>query len=178
VKFVLIWSVFFGFSLLSTAEELKSMSDVRFAEEIKAAANRHGLDPHLVRAVIFYESGFDPFARGNSGEIGLMQILPSGAVADWARIKSQDIPSVHTLFDPDVNLEIGCWYLAYGIKKYAAYRQAIELALARYNAGENRSEKWKPMHNNGDVLERIEIIGTRNYVEKVMERYKKYKGIL
>jgi soluble lytic murein transglycosylase len=152
-----------------------SVDDTKFATEIEAAAQRHGLDPQLVRSVVFQESRFDRFARGKSGEIGLMQIMPSGAAAEWARRNRQRKPNATELSDPAMNLEIGCWYLAHGMKKYAAYKQGTELALARYNAGERRSERWKPTDNNGDVVSKIGIHSTRDYVEKIMARYKKYK---
>ena len=61
------------------------VDDTKFAREIRLAAKRYGLEPALVRAVVFQESRFDPFIRGGKGEVGLMQVLPEGAVADWAR---------------------------------------------------------------------------------------------
>ncbi|MBS1371922.1 MAG: lytic transglycosylase domain-containing protein [Lentisphaeria bacterium] len=159
-------------------EELRDfvVDDTRFAKEIGAAARRNGLDPQLVRAVVFQESRFDPFVRGRAGEVGLMQVLPSGAAAEWSRLNGRKAPDANALYDPAVNLEIGCWYLAYGMRKYAAYRNATELALARYNAGESRSEKWKPSRRDGGVIERITIPGTKSYVTRIMKRYRKYKA--
>lgn len=158
-------------------EELRdfTVDDTRFANEIQTAARRHGLDPQLVRAVVFQESRFDPFARGRAGEVGLMQVLPSGAAAEWGRVKKRKAPDVNELYDPAVNLDIGCWYLACGMRKYATYEKAAELALSRYNAGESRSEKWKPEQKNGDVIGRITIASTKTYVAKIMERYQEYK---
>ena len=158
-------------------EELRdfTVDDTRFAKEIQAAARRHGLDPQLVRAVVFQESRFDPFVRGRAGEVGLMQVLPSGAAAEWSRVNKRKAPDVNALYEPAVNLEIGCWFLARGMRKYADYAGRTELALARYNAGESRSERWKPAQKDGDVIERISISSTRIYVTKIMARYRQYQ---
>lgn len=174
----------FGAGLLALAagaawlhEDLRdfTVDDTRFAEEIQTAAHRHGLDPQLVRAVVFQESRFDPFARGRSGEVGLMQVHPSGAAAEWGRVNKREVPDVNALYDPAVNLEVGCWYLARGMRKYAEYAKALDLALACYNAGERRSEKWKPREKDGDVIDRITISSTKIYVTKILERYRKYQ---
>ena len=103
------------------------VNDRLFAGEIKAAAEKYGLDPELVRAVVFQESRFDPFCRGDNGEYGLMQVLPRGAVADWARLNRRDIPSADQLTEPELNLEIGCWFLARAKKRYASYKHSTAL---------------------------------------------------
>ena len=151
------------------------VDDTRFSTEIAAAAARHNLPPELVRAVVFQESRFDPFARGSRGEYGLMQVLPQGAAAEWARVLRRPVPGRAELCTPQVNLEIGCWFLARGMRKYADYAGRTELALARYNAGESRSERWKPAQKDGDVIERISISSTRIYVTKIMARYRQYQ---
>ena len=104
-----------------------------------------------------------------------MQVLPSGAAAEWERVTGRKKPGTNALYDPAVNLEIGCWYLARGMRKYAAYTNVHELALARYNAGESRSEKWKPERKDGDVIGRITIPSTKEYVAKIMSRYRAYR---
>jgi soluble lytic murein transglycosylase len=151
------------------------VNDRLFSDEIRAAALKHKLDPQLVRSVVFQESRFDPFTRGNRGEYGLMQVLPSGSVADWARINRKPVPTAEELTDPVVNLEIGCWYLARAMKRYSEYRNGTVLALAMYNAGIRRSEKWKPPVKNGDVVSRITIKSTRRYVTQIMKRYRRYQ---
>ena len=120
------------------------IDDTKFAIEIKQAAEKHGLPPELVRAVVRKESGFDPYAKGKAGEIGLMQILPSGAVADWARVNQKKVPSGSQLYDVKLNLEIGCWYLGRALDKWKNYRCGTELSLAEYNAGAKNSIRWKP----------------------------------
>ena len=150
------------------------VNDRLFAGEIRSAAVRHGLDPQLVRSVVFQESRFDPFTRGKRGEYGLMQVLPTGSVTDWARIHRRSVPTKDELTKPELNLEIGCWFLARAMKRYEAYRHKTALALAMYNAGIRRSEKWKPQNKDGDVISRIDIKSTRRYVSQVLKRYHRY----
>ncbi len=150
------------------------VNDTGFATEIHRSAARHGLPPELVRALIFQESRFDPFARGRKGEIGLMQVIPSSAVADWARAHKAPEPAAAELFEPRLNIEIGCWYLGRALRRWSGYRHRIELALAHYNAGESRAKRWKPEKRDGEVLSRISIPGTRDYVKRIMKRYHAY----
>lgn len=150
------------------------IDDTKFAFEIKQAAEKHGIPPELVRALIRKESGFDPYAKGKAGEIGLMQILPAGSVADWARVNQQKAPPVSQLYDVKLNLEIGCWYLGRALDKWKNYRCGTELALAKYNAGAKNSSRWKPDAPDGDVISRIDFPVTCNYVKIIMKNYRKY----
>lgn len=152
------------------------VDDTKYAEEIRKTALRHGVDPQLVRAVICQESRFRPDAVGDRGEVGLMQVLPSGAVADWARAHGRKVPSHASLMRVELNLEIGVWYLARALARWSAYRERIPLALIQYNAGEARAVRWKPEKTDGEVVSRITIGSTKTYVEKIVARYHGYIG--
>ncbi len=165
------------FVLYQTVDDLRDLAvdDDIFGREIARAAAFHGLDPLLVRAVVFQESRFNPGARGGKGEIGLMQLWPRGAVADWARVHRVEPPNEAELFDVGRNLDIGCWFLARGMRRWSDYRCGTELALAQYNAGESRAERWKPASPEGEVVSAITIESTRHYVGRIMKRYRKYR---
>ena len=151
------------------------IDDTRYAAEIRTAAARHRIPPELVRAVIYRESGFNPNAAGKAGEVGLMQVLPRGSVADWCRINRLPEPSLRQLRRPEVNLEIGCFYLARALRRWEGYRCQTELALCQYNAGERRAAKWRPEDpEDPEILSRIGIRSTREYVAFIMARYRKY----
>ena len=150
------------------------VDDTKYQTEITAAALRHDLDPDLVRALIFRESRFNPWARGSRGEVGLMQVLPGGAAADWARVKKRPRPSVRELYGVETNLEIGCWYLARAMRRWNGYKECTALALAQYNAGESRAKVWAPEKRDGEVVTRIRIASTKKYVETIVKRYRKY----
>lgn len=151
-----------------------TVDDTRFAAEIREAAAKHGLDSRLVRAVVYQESRFRPGAVGKAGEIGLMQIMPNRAAADWSKAHNVPCPEAGVLFSPRINLEIGCWYLSDGLRRFRKYEHATELALARYNAGLSRANAWKPADYKGEVTDRITIKSTRKYVKNIMSRYQKY----
>lgn len=150
------------------------IDDTLYAREIAVAAEKHGVPPLLIKALIKKESRFDANCRGKAGEIGLMQIIPSASVADWARVNKCAIPSEKELFEPAKNLDIGCWYLAVKLKKWKKYRYGMELALAEYNAGAKNTARWKPETLNGEVRKRIDFPLTRKYVTEIMHDYREY----
>lgn len=96
--------------------------------EIITAASRHYKVPRrIITGIISAESAGNPLEVGAQGEIGLMQLLPSGALADAAR--ETDLP-VTAAFSPAVNIAIGTWYLRKLYDRLGNWRAAI----GRYNA--------------------------------------------
>jgi soluble lytic murein transglycosylase len=147
---------------------------------IQAAARRHGLDPDLLRAVIWQESRFNPNAIGSRGEVGLMQVRAdeSGAVAEWAIQHRRERPPRSVVFHPPFNIEIGAWYLARAMRRWDGYDAQSVLAMSEYNAGVN-GMKWKDFGLERDtppewVLESIPITSTREYVRAIIDRYHEY----
>lgn len=102
----------------------QGLPDRPFAKLIDGAAREAALDPALVHAVIFVESGYNPAARSPKGAVGLMQVLPETAsrygVTDPGR-------------SPEANLKAGTLYLSDLMRLFDS---RIDLALAAYNAGE------------------------------------------
>jgi soluble lytic murein transglycosylase len=175
ILLVPVWLIMVGAVVfyLHIYKEL-TVDDTRFADEINEAAAKYGLDSRLVRAVIYEESKFRPGAVGRDGEIGLMQVMPNRAAVDWAKAHNVPCPEAGVLFSPRINLEIGCWYLSDGLRRFRDYKAAAELALARYNAGLSRVNKWKPKEKDGAVIDNITIASTRKYVKNIMNRYRRY----
>ena len=150
------------------------IDESRYDAIIEKAARKYNIDSRFVKAVIYQESKFDARVRGTSGEIGLMQIMPHGAAVDWARHYKLENVREGLLFNPELNIEIGTWYLSQALKRWHNYKDAKELALCQYNAGGKRADAWKPENYNGTVIDRIKIRSTRAYVESIMSKYKKY----
>ncbi|MEG2076918.1 MAG: lytic transglycosylase domain-containing protein, partial [Victivallaceae bacterium] len=152
------------------------VDDSLYWSTIQKVSRKYNVDPQLVRAVIFRESRFNPMARGDAGEVGLMQIMPNMAVVDWARAHKRGVPSTLELYRPDLNIEIGVWFLAKALRRFDGYQRQVELALCQYNAGPTRAGNWKPLDKNGEIMERITIDSTRRYVEVICQRYQHYKA--
>ena len=150
-------------------------SRVDYTPLINDAASRHGIDPCLLKAVVWQESRFQPNIRGRHNEIGLMQIRPEyGAASDWAAEKKIDLPCEGVLYQPELNIEIGAWYLGRALKRWSAYKYQYELALSEYNAGLKGMRPWVPDNSQGEVMSRITIPSTKAYIENIMAKYQEY----
>lgn len=111
---------------------------IRYRDELVRESRRNGLDPYLVAAIVRTESGWRPSAVSARGAIGLMQIMPE--TGRWAAQQiGLDGFTEQWLFDPEVNLRIGCWYLA-ELKREFNDDQVI--VLAAYNAGRGNVRQW------------------------------------
>jgi soluble lytic murein transglycosylase-like protein len=116
---------------------------------VREAAERHHVDPALVRAVIETESNWNPRAYSHKGAGGLMQLIPTTA----QRFGAYDV------FNPQQNIDAGVKYLRTLLERYNGN---LDLALAAYNAGEGAVER---AHGIPAYRE------TRNYVQRVQEAY-------
>ena len=139
-------------------------------------AKKYYLDPNLVKAVIWRESNFDIDALGEKGEIGLMQIMQKSAVKDWENYYKIRLEKKGVLFNPNLNIEIGCWYLARCRRHWRKYKEPEVLMLAEYNAGYANIKKWIKNTNTEDskLVNKVKFKSTRRYVESILEQYKKY----
>ena len=156
----------------SFAASARNPEDTLYREEIRRAAVRHGVDPELVRALVWRESRFRANAVGRQGEVGLMQLLPKGAVAEYARIHRVPPMSRRELFKVHNNLEVGCWYLGVALRRWRSHDQQIERALVHYNAGERRAKAWCRRPGRGaDPIP----AALRSYVGGIMTRYNGYR---
>ena len=147
-------------------------------QNILAAARQHGVDPALIKAVIWRESRFDPHARGMKGETGLMQIMDLTA-REWGDAQRLKIFAPVLLRDPARNIDCGAWYLRKLLPRYAKTDDPVPYALADYNAGRGNVLKWmkdEAATNSAAFIERIGFPSTQNYVREVMERREKYAG--
>jgi soluble lytic murein transglycosylase-like protein len=116
---------------------------------VREAAERHSVDPALVRAVIETESNWNPQAYSRKGAGGLMQLIPTTA----QRFGANDV------FNPQQNIDAGVRYLKTLLERYNGN---LDLALAAYNAGEGAVDR---AHGVPAFRE------TRNYVHKVQDAY-------
>ena len=147
----------------------------RYDRLIVSAGRRNGVYPPLLKAVIWKESRFDSSSIGSKGEIGLMQVMPQAAVKDWENTFHRKVPSDGALMDPELNIEIGSWFLGRALNRWKDYNEAEALAFCEYNAGIQRADSWKPLLHDGKVIENIDIESTRKYVRDILERRDQYE---
>ncbi len=127
----------------------------KYDPTIRSVAKMYKLPHALLHAVITAESSYNPNAISKAGAVGLMQLMPETA-------KQYGVSNRR---DPKQNIYGGTRYLRYLAK---LFNNDLTLMLAAYNAGENAVKKY------GNKIPPYKE--TRNYVNKVIKYYKKYKS--
>jgi soluble lytic murein transglycosylase len=143
--------------------------------DVTAAAQRYGLDPFLVAAVIREESSYYPRALSRAGARGLMQLMPATA-RPMAEHRGLSFAGGDLLDDPGANLDIGTAFLAGLMREFKDAR----LAVAAYNAGPGRVRQWWPSRSTSDLeawVEQIPFDETRQYVKRVMFSWEEYRRL-
>jgi soluble lytic murein transglycosylase len=111
---------------------------LHYEDIVLGHARNYHLDPALLAAVIYQESKFHADARSDRGAVGLMQLLPGTAEGIAERTGGNRF-RVSDLYDPEINVRYGAWYLRHLLDKYGSER----LALAAYNAGQANVDRWR-----------------------------------
>ena len=136
-----------------------------------------GLDPLFVYAVMREESWFDTQAVSWVGARGLLQIMPSTG-RDLARRAGLPDFDRADLFDPDVNIHLGTFYLRALLDEL---EREPALALSAYNAGKRNALRWKKgIDGEFDVDEYVASITyreTSRYVQKVSRTWAIYRHL-
>ena len=152
----------------------------RYDALIGDMAHKHGVDPLLVRAIVWRESAFQTGKVGTAGERGLMQVGEMAA-RDWAQAQKVETFVPTDLFDPKTNLDAGVWYFKKALVRWKLKSDPIPFALAEYNAGHVRLERWISLTGRGeeatraDLIKAIDFPTTRKYVEDITARYHFYQ---
>lgn len=104
-------------------------SIISWEHYVKKYSSKYGVDPDLVRAIIYAESKGDPFVISRSGAQGLMQIMPVTA----------DFMGINNPFDPEENIKAGVKYIAWLVRNSEINDEAY--LLWAWNAGPSMISK-------------------------------------
>jgi len=149
---------------------------LRYPDQIRRHAGEQDLDPYFVMGLIRQESAFQPGARSISDARGLMQVIPDTGRFIAAK-KGIRRFAASRLFDPEVSLSFGSWYLRHLLDRF---NQDLVAATSSYNAGPNRLRQWMPRFADLTADEAIETIPfdqTRDYVKLVLRNYEIYRRL-
>lgn len=136
----------------------------------------YDVDPYLIAAIIRSESKFYYKATSPKDARGLMQISPITGM--WAaEVLGIEDYGPERLYEPEINIMIGCWYVHILEKEFAGNLKNV---IAAYNGGSGNVTRWladKRYSSDGKNLGHIPFGETRNYVEKVIYNYRVYSNL-
>ena len=153
-----------------------------FPTKVAAIQNVRDVEWALVHSLMRQESRFDTQAKSHAGARGLMQLMPATA-KQTARKMGVAHQTSWLTSRPSHNIKLGSRYLKQMLDRYNGY---YPMAIAAYNAGPGRVDRWikeigDPRRGEIDLVtwgELIPIYETRNYVQRVMEGTYVYRSIL
>ena len=151
-------------------------------ETPKIVSGKEILNQEYILALIRQESEFDASANSYVGARGLMQIMPATGKL-LSKSLRLNYSSERLTEDEFYNLQLGSFYIT---DLYNNFENNIYMALAGYNAGPHRVNRWikrfgdprKKEIDPVDFIEHIPFEETRNYVQRVMENINVYNFIL
>ncbi len=158
-----------------------------YETRLRETAMSERVDPLLAASVIRQESGFEPRATSAAGARGLMQMMPANGPSLGRALGFPEFDAA-LLWVPDVNLAFGMRHFATALGRYPE----PERALAAYNAGGSRVDRWSQATLGGIIpkeqlrapvtdaeifVERIPYDETRGYVRSVMRNLAMYRMI-
>jgi soluble lytic murein transglycosylase len=176
LKFVIVFVISIIVVVFVLNNAVKIIYPLKYREYVYKYSVDNNIDPYLVFAVIKAESSFNPWAVSPKKARGLMQI--SEITGNWvAESLGIDGFSAEMLFEPEINIQIGCWYLS---TLMTEFNNNLDLVIAAYNAGSGNVNKWlksKDYSSSGSYLERIPFKETELYLRKVKTYYSVYRGL-
>ena len=154
----------------------KHLYPAYFEDIIREHALKYEIDPLLALAMIREESRFNAWNESVAGARGLMQIIFS--TGEWIAQKLNfENFNDEMLFSPEVNINLGCWYIGYLKERFL---DDPILIISGYNAGPGTTSKWLEQYDRADLdnfVENIPYPETREHIKKVMKSYQMYKRL-
>ena len=181
IKVVIVIVIVFSAILFLLNGIGKNIFPLEYKDLVLRYAQENELDPLLVFSVIKAESNFNPNATSHKNARGLMQIIDNTGIWAAEKIGIEGF-KVESLYDPEVNIKIGCWYLRSLRSEIYQYNGEMnnDLVLAAYNGGIGNVQKWlqnSQYSSSGKALDKIPFKETENYVKRVNNYWKIYENL-
>ena len=147
-----------------------------YRADFERFARQNNLDPFLFAALARQESEFNPKAVSESSARGLTQIMPPTG-RELSRQLRMKPYSTASLFQPQVNLKLGSFYLK---SLTDSVEGRLEAALAAYNAGLSRAKTWSTWGEFREAAEFVETVPftqTRQYIQIVLRNADIYRQL-
>ena len=172
--FIILILLIFQWNNLSETIQ-KQIYPKKYEQYVDKYSQECDVDNLLIYSIIKVESNFNEKANSHAEAIGLMQLMENTAVETYEHIEAQTV-NVEELYQPEINIKIGTYYFSTLLNQY----NNMGLALAAYNAGMGRVDKWikeGTIKQDGSDLENIPFKETNLYIRKVLNVYEKYKEL-
>ncbi len=153
----------------------KMIYKLDYKDEIIKYSDKYEVDRFLIAAMIHCESSNRQKVRSSKGAVGLMQIMPK--TGEWIapKIGIENFEE-NMLENPEINIEMGCWYVKYLTDMFDG---DITKICAAYNAGQGNVKKWLENSEycvDGELV-KTPFNETNGYIRKVKAAYEKYKTL-
>ncbi len=145
-----------------------------FRDIVDKYSDRYGVDPLFALAVMRQESNFKADAGSYAGARGLMQIMPATGSSIARQIGLEDFEA-EMLYDPEINIEMGIYYLD---RQLENFQENPVYCLGAYNGGPGSMSGWISRFGNMDedeFIEHITFLETKEYIKRVMGNYNFYR---
>ena len=152
---------------------------LKYEELIEQKAEKYNLSPAFVAAIMLNESSFRPDATSSVDARGLMQLMDDTAGWIHGKLRRTDPYDFNDLYDPETNVEFGCWYLQFLSERF---RGDPILVAAAFHAGQGEVQNWlnSSLYSSDSLtiaLDRLPEGPTKQYVGRVLNAFAVYKRL-
>jgi len=176
LKYILFFTASFIILIVVINNSARALFPLKYSDYVFRYSVENNIDPYLVFAIIKAESSFNPKATSQRNARGLMQI--SDTTGNWGAESLKLLRySANELYEPETNIQIGCWYLGRLMKEFD---DNIDLVITAYNGGSGNVSEWlknRDYSDSGDSLEKIPFGETERFLKKVKNYHLMYKRL-
>jgi soluble lytic murein transglycosylase len=175
--FIITILILLGILIINNITVQKINYPVKYKEQVIKFSLESKTDPFLIFALMKAESGFNANATSSKDAKGLMQLMDATAIEIASQIGLENF-SEQDLYNPDINIRIGCWHINKLMSEFG--KENTDLIIAAYNGGSRNVKNWlkdSKYSSDGKNLDSIPFKETKSFLKKVKSYYLKYKKL-